>query len=234
MKATWVIFLATAALLLNLSLPGFVPNTWSAQGSTALTPNIIKYTPALKVKDLTGIPDTSFVEFSPGRRISVGALRKLEIKQQQMRAPKVSRLPAALRIKPSPAGGRRLHSASELPSILKLPDRETIILPSGRRATVAQIKFLQPFVEKQTGISFAALPKRPNLLGTAVKVNARSDWKAILQMPDSTILESPSGRRITVAEAKQYLVQHPNALPANKTPPGTLGAPQNSRKGGGR
>lgn len=234
MKATLSRFLVTAALLLGLCLPDFVPNAEAVQGKINPSSNIIRYSPALKMKNLDSVPDTAFVEFSPSRRISVAKLRRLELLQQKMRAPKISRLPAALRIKPSPTGGQRLHSASELPSILKLPDQETIVFPSGRRASVAQIKFLQPFVEKQTGISFAALPKRPNLLGTAVKVNARSDWKAILQMPDSTILESPNGRRITVSEAKQYLTKHPSALPTSKTIPNSLGAPQNSRKGGGR
>jgi hypothetical protein len=234
MKTVRFILLALVWLLFAMVLPALPLSASAAQGNVVQMNKIIPYKPQLKMSDLAGVPDSVQVELSPGRQISVAQLRRLEILQQKMQAPKISRLPAALRIKPSPTGGRRLYSVSELPSLLKLPDRETIVLPSGHRATVAQIKFLQPFVEKQTGISFNALPKRPNLQGTAVQINARSDWQAILQMPDSTILESPNGRRITVAEAKQYLIQHPNALPVDKTTPGTSIKQQNSRKGGGQ
>jgi hypothetical protein len=49
------------------------------------------------------------------------------------------------------------------------------------------------------------LPQRPDLSGAAIKVDANSDWKALLQRPDQTVLESPNGTRITVGELKKTL-----------------------------
>ncbi|MBF8258914.1 MAG: hypothetical protein HW377_1288 [Actinobacteria bacterium] len=87
-------------------------------------------------------------------------------------------------------------------------------LPSGRLATVGQIKLVQPLIEKKIGRSLSSIPKRASLSGPAVKVTAKSDWKEIIARPDGTVLESPDGTRITVGELKQAFG------PGGKAPPG--------------
>ena len=231
MKTIWVFFVSMTLLLLGHFPPSLVSHSRAAQNDVTSLSDIIQYNPSVKVRDLAGIPDKALVEFAPGKRISLGTLRKLEAKQQNMRAPKIDRLPSALRMKPA-ATGRRLFSGSELPTILKLPDQETIILPSGRRVTVGQIKFLWPFVEKQTGVSLTMMPKRSHLQGAATKVDDQSDWQTVLKMPDSSVLESPRGQRITVAEARQYLAQHPEALATAPAGSRLIVTPQNKQRGG--
>jgi hypothetical protein len=177
-------------------------------GSVIAEAGVVKYTPNMRMTDLAGRPDTDHVEFSGGRRVSVGDLRRLTATAQQMRAAAPgSRLPATLKIKPA-ATGTRINNASDLAAALKRSDNETVQFPSGRLATVGQVKLLQPLVEKQLGRKLTAAPLRPNLAGPAIKVSqstTKDEWKGILQKPDSTVIESPSGKRITVGELKQTL-----------------------------
>jgi len=138
----------------------------------------------------------------------LGDVRRLTATAQKMRsAAPGSRLPAALKMKPA-ATGIRVNNAADLAAALKRSDNETVQLPSGRLATVGQIKLVQPLVEKRLGRKLTAVPSRPNLAGPAIKISkstTKDEWKGIFQKPDSTVLESPNGTRITVGELKQAL-----------------------------
>jgi hypothetical protein len=39
----------------------------------------------------------------------------------------------------------------------------------------------------------------------ALPVDSRADWKSILQMPDTTLLQTPNGTRVTVGDIKRAL-----------------------------
>lgn len=166
---------------------------------------VLRFSPTLKPGTILARPDTDQVELSDGRRLRVGDVRRLTATAQRMRSATGNRLPAALKIAPA-ATGRRVANAADLAEALKRPDSETVVLPSGRRATVAQLRFVQPYVEKRLGRKLSAAgSQRPALTGPAVKVTAQSDFKDILQRPAGTVLESPDGTRITVGELKQAL-----------------------------
>jgi hypothetical protein len=178
-----------------------------AQGAAMKAPaasiaNVVKFDPGLQSGAILARPDTDFVEMPDGRRIKVGDIRRLSGHAQRMQAA-AGQHSAALRVKPA-ATGTPVNNAADLAAALKRSSGETVTLPSGRRATVAQIKLVQPYVEKRTGRSLmAATSQRPSLSGPAVKVTAQSDVKSILQRPDSAVLEAPDGTRITVGELKQ-------------------------------
>jgi hypothetical protein len=185
-------------------------------GAALAEPGIVKYTPNMTVKSLAGQPDTDLVELKNGRRVSVGDLRRLDVAAQKMRAPKVDRMPAVLKIKPA-ATGIKINNAADLAAAFKLPDNATVKLPSGRLATVGQIKLVQPLVEKRIGHSLTMVVQRPNLSGPSIKITkgtTRAQWEDILKKPDNTVLESPNGKRITVGEAKQYLAKNFKAMPS--------------------
>ena len=165
--------------------------------------HIIRYTPALRLNTLAARPDTDVVEFADGRRMHLGQLRRLSAWGKKIRSTPQRQFPAALKAKPA-ATGRRVSNASELAGALKLPDSATVQFPSGRRATVGQIKFVMPEVEKRLGHRVAA-SRPPSRSGPAIEVTAKSDWKSILRKPDGTVLEAPDGQRITVGEVKDAL-----------------------------
>jgi hypothetical protein len=185
-------------------------------GAALAEPDIVKYTPNMTVNSLAGRSDTDLVELKNGRRVSVGDLRRLDTAAQKMRAPKIDRMPAVLKVKPA-ATGIKINNAADLAAALKLPDNATVQLPSGRFATVGQIKLVQPLVEKRIGHSLTMMVQRPNLSGPSIKITkgtTRAQWESILKRPDNTVLESPNGKRITVGEAKQYLAKNFKAMPS--------------------
>jgi hypothetical protein len=166
---------------------------------------MLKMSPGLQLKSLAAHPDSKLIELSDGKRVRLGDLRRVEQASRKLRNAVSGMPPAGLQFKPG-AGGTRVEDAAGLAAALKRPDSDTIILPSGRRVTVGQLRFVQPRVEMRLGRPLEATAKRPALSGQALKVDDKTDWSAILKKPDQTILESPSGKRITVGELKRAIV----------------------------
>lgn len=193
--APFLPLLALALLLTGSPLPGH---------AEPVRPGALKFTPKMPASALAPLSDADRVELPDGRQVRMGDVRRLKEAARKMRARKDAPLPAGLRAKPAPTG-TPLRNASDLAAALKRPDTDTVVLPSGRKVTVGMIRLLQPQVEKRTGRSIAAGPKRPNLSGSAVKVGAKTDWKDVLQRPNGTVLEAPDGTRITVGELKKSL-----------------------------
>lgn len=168
-------------------------------------PGIVKFSPKMPESALAGRPDTDLVELSDGRRIRLGDIRRLKAAAGKIRAAAPgSRLPKAFRAKPA-ATGTKLSRAADLAAALQRGDNETVVLPSGRRTTVGMVRLLQPEVEKRLGRPITAGARPADRSGSAVKVDAKTDWKTILRKPDGTVLEAPNGDRITVGELKQAL-----------------------------
>jgi hypothetical protein len=186
---------------------------------TQNTAQIVKFSRNVQPNFLQGKADTDLVELSPNRLIKVGEVRRLTTLAKKIQASKPgSHTPQVLKLKPA-AQGKLLKNASDLSEALKLPDSDTVQLPSGRTLTVGMLKLVREDVESKLGKSLTSLTLRPNLNGAALKVTAKSDWKDILQRPDTTILESTSGTRITVGELKQALAasgKSPSTIPARQ------------------
>lgn len=183
-----------------------------------LQPTIIKFNRNLPPNALQGKADTDLVELSNGKRMKVGDIRRITAiaNKNRITAPK-SLEPRAVKLRPAATGGIALRSRADLNTALQQrADSETVVLPSGRRTTVAMLKMVQPQVEERRKQLRPATMQRPNLSGPATRVTADSDWVAILKQPDSTILESARGKRITVGELKQSLassLKQPAAAP---------------------
>jgi hypothetical protein len=189
----------------------FAPTAFAGDTSPAAsTANVVPYRSNLTNAELNARAATDVVEFADGRRVRVGDLRKLAAVAKRMHAGSASGGTAAvLRAKPAAQGGTPVRNGAELAQSLDRPDSETLVLPSGRRLTVGQLKLLQPRIEKQLGRSLTSVPKRQLATsGTAVKVGANPDWKKIFAMPDATLLEAPNGARISVKELKADLATH--------------------------
>lgn len=187
-------------LFLLLCIAGCFPG-----GATAADGETLKMSPQLRLNSLAAHPDSKLIELSDGKTVRLGDLRRVEQASRKLRsAPAGGAPPAGLQFKPG-AGGIQIKDAAGLAEALKQPDSETVVLPSGRRVTVGQIRFVQQRVEMRLGRPLDALSKRPSLSGPALKVTDKSDWNTILKKPNQTVLESPSGKRITVGELKQAI-----------------------------
>jgi len=172
----------------------------------------LRFSPEMTSAAAAGRPDGEWVQL-PNQRLRVGDWRRLDAAAQRMRAPQRA-VPPGLRATPAPSG-TPVRDGTELRSALQLPATQTIQLPSGRRLTAEQLRVLQPQIEKRLGHrmtdSAAAQP------GTVIKVDARSDWSSVLQRPDTTVLESPSGKRTTVGAVKREMAKtNAGATPARR------------------
>ncbi|GEM_PF-3265261 len=171
-----------------------------------LQPTIIKFNRNMPPNALQGKPDTDLVELSNGKRMKVGDIRRLSaFSQKKVTTPRKALESRALKLKPAPTGGVALRSKTDLQAAMQRPDNDTVILPSGRRTTVAMLKLVQPKVEEQRKLLRPAGILRPNLSGPAVRIDANTDWYALLKQPDSTVLENAKGKRISLGELKQTL-----------------------------
>ena len=205
-NAKWCSLLISCVLLLSVTiLQAFSANTPSTGNLVMAAPGVVKLTPNLKAGQLAGRPDTDQIELSNGSRVRLGDIRRLKAVAAKIRAAKPgSKLPQAFRLKPA-ATGIHLATAQDLTAALKHDDKETVVLPSGKRTTVGMIRFLQPEIERRLGHPLAGSAGTRSLTGQVTKVNANSDWKSILQKPDGAVLEAPNGQKITVGELKQVL-----------------------------
>lgn len=216
-----------AALLLPLHSSGAGSGEpAAAQAPATATAAVVQYQQGVALSARAALPDSTLMAFPNGRKISLGRLREIDAAVRKARARPREALPQALRIKPA-ATGIAVNDADQLAAALERKDTDTLQLPDGRTLTVAMLKFLLPGIEQRTGRKLAA---RGDLGGKAVPVNAQSDLKAILQLPDSTVLEAPDGSRTTVGDIRKVLAaeahkrraagstgrQSPSTLPAGR------------------
>jgi hypothetical protein len=182
-----------------------------AQGGAPVSPGprVLKLTPGMSPEALRQRPDHDLVELSDGRRVRLGDVRRLTAAVRRMRAASGDGRPPALRTAPA-STGRRVTGAADLATALQGSDRDTLVLPSGRRVTVGQIRLVQPQIEKRLGRPLGAVATgRQEPTGPALEVGAKPDWKSLLERPDSTVLKAPDGTRVTVGEIKQALAAAP-------------------------
>ncbi len=197
--------LAVALFLLSIFCNAYPVVAQEAQSpiqNTAIQPNIIKFNSNFSLPALQHRPDTDLVELSGGKRIRLGQLRTLDKLSKKMKNTPDRHLMKDLQLKPAAIARVKITSAADLTAALKLQDNETIQLPSGDRYTVAQLRLAQTVVNKRLVLK----PKQRVLpRGTIVKVTSKTNWKEIMKGPDSTILQSPNGNQITVAELKKTM-----------------------------
>lgn len=197
----FAVFLFLLSLFSNV-LPVAAQKITPAHTSTASQPTIIKYTKNLTVQHLNTRPDSDLVELSNGTRVRLGEMRRLDSLSRQLKAIPDHHINPARTQKPAATARLTINSAPTLTAALKLKDTETIQMPSGKRYTVAQFKIALQAVEKRLFLQprLRSLPP-----GSLIKVDAKTDWKAVLSGPETTILQSPNGSRITVAELRKSL-----------------------------
>lgn len=101
----------------------------------------------------------------------------------------------------------QLKPGVNLKEIAKRPDNDVLQLPDGRKITVGDLKKLSVIQQKRTGQSLLDVKpaaQRPSREGPAIKVNSKAELNKLADKPDSTILESRTGKRITLGELRAH------------------------------
>ncbi len=169
--------------------------------------DMLKIQPGMSPATLAGRPSNELVMLPSGKTISIGKLQKFSAISKKLR--QVKNQPQRMGLKYQPAAtGIQVKNAMDLSAALQRPDSDTVQLPSGKLVTVELLHYLQPEVERRIGHNMASTSVKHELNGKPIKVQKTTEkeyWKEILLKPDSTVLETPDGQRITVGELKQFL-----------------------------
>lgn len=171
-------------------------------------------TPAgVRANDLRMLRDDQVLETPSGRHIQVGRFRQIQRAFEIARLRSAQPRPQAFRIlaptpRIAPVPLRPHETAAEL---LARPPDQVVRLPDGHTATVAQLRAIAPYVQQRYHVNVYGAPTaRLAPVGPATRITSLAQLKALPRnLPDSTILQSPSGARVTLGEVRQVLKARP-------------------------
>lgn len=171
----------------------------------ALTSEQFEVTKKTKLSEIRALPDNKPVRMTNGRVIPA---KNLKAFADMLKNAKTKGAVSRATEKFSTAQGAaqiQLAKGSNLHFLKTRNNSEVIQLPSGRKLTVGDFKKLDQVAVAMTGQSItsrqAAPPKGS---GTPIKIKSQKDFEALADKPDSTLLESPLGKKITLGELRAY------------------------------
>jgi hypothetical protein len=154
--------------------------------------------------DIALLRDDQMLETPSGKRISVKRYRALTAAFAKARLDTAHKRPAGFAFLAPPQGpGKPLLPHETAQHLLARPPTDVVQLPDGKTATIAQMRVEAPWVERHYHVAIAPAPV---LTGPATLVKTSSTLQSIPRnAPDSTILTSPNGTRITLGQLRSYL-----------------------------
>ena len=174
---------------------------------------IVRMPSGVRPSDLRVLRDDQVLETPSGRHIQVGRLRQIQQAFETARLRRAQPRPQGFAIlaptpKVAPVALRPHESVAE---ILARPAGEVVRLPDGHTATVAQLRALAPYAQQRYHLKGAGAPVgRRAPVGPAMRITSLAQLKALPpNLPDSTILETRSGTRVTLGEIRQVLKARP-------------------------
>jgi len=178
---------------------------------------VVRLAPGFHRADLALLRDDQMVETAQGRRIPVARLRlimeivaKEHARTGRRRAPQFEILPPTTAPCTPPGRGETLAH------LLARPASDSICTPSGRPVSVAQLRAMAPYVGKHPELR-ARLGLTVRASANAIRIASAADLRnkartTLRNAPDSTVLVSPKGTRITLGALRAFL--------RSKAPPG--------------
>jgi len=178
---------------------------------------IIRIAPGFRSADLSQLRDDQTIETPSGNRVAVRKMRFIQQAVAQARAKTAVRRPGLFKILPPTFAPCVKPSPGETAAqILARPPSDVICTPSGKGVSVAQLRLIAPTVQQRPQLrSLRVL----TVQGPAVQIASRQDLRTqfhtnLKNAPDSTVLVSPKGTRVTIGQLKALLKSHaPAALP---------------------
>lgn len=194
----------------TFALPANAETVLMHKGITALElkkAEVIKLPPGQSFGSLSStLTDDQIIEMPSGTRMKVGSIRALQVAFAKAKQRASVKAPAGFKILPAPAKpGVAIKPGETAAEILARPNSDVVTFPSGRTASVAQLKAMAPYIQKHYGVDLLhpGTSGRPNLNGKALLISSLEDLKKIPKdAPASTILETSKGTRITLGELR--------------------------------
>ena len=198
--------LAMLPLAAVLAAPIYVH---AQQNAAVISAKPIAVTPQMKLADIRALPAGTTVRLPNGHVMPAQHFAKLAdaitkiqqgsaaAKANPQRAFSRTTAPAQLQLKPG----------VNLREVAKRPDSDVLQLPNGQKLTVGDLKKVAAVEKARTGRSLLEAPSvaaLPSRAGPALRITSRDDFRKLDGKPDSTVLESSKGKRITLGELRAY------------------------------
>lgn len=173
--------------------------------TSSTTSDQFEVTKTTKMAQIRALPDNKLVHMKNGQVIPAKNLKAFADMLKSVKTK--GGVPRATEKFSSSQGAAQIQltKGSNLHFLQSRNNSEVIQLPSGRKLTVSDFKKLDQIAVAITGKSLtsrqAAPPKGS---GTPIKIKSKQDFATFGDKPDSAILESPSGKKITLGELRAY------------------------------
>lgn len=168
---------------------------------------VVRVTPGMRQDQIQNLRDDQTLETPSGHRMNVATFRRLQAvfasaksRSQQRRVTRLALLPR------STQEGTPRRSGESLTQLLARPDGAAVRLRSGQSVSVAQLRVIADYLQRHGRLRAMGAAQRPNLSGPATRIATLADLKTVPRdAPDSLVLESPKGTRITLGELRKVL-----------------------------
>ena len=182
---------------------------------------VVRVTRAMRADQIQNLRDDQTIETPSGHRMSVGTLRRLQAAFANARSRHQQRRGASLALqRPASSQGAPRRPGENLTQLLARPDSDVIRLRSGGSMSVAQLRIVAAYLQKHGRLRPEA-GARPNLSGPATRVASLAELKSLFASgPDSLVLESPKGTRITLGELRKVMGEQRRLRPKLIAPRG--------------
>lgn len=191
-------------LMLGLSYPALAAETVPP----ALSGNSLQITKQTSMNQIRALPDNAMIRTPNGRVMTAKRFKTLAdaIAEVRKAGPAGKPDPRFAFSRTQGAAQVQLKPGVDLKNIAKRPDSDVLQLPDGRKLTVGDLKKLSAIQQKRTGKSLLDMQSatRPSWEGPAIRVNSREELAKLGDKPDSTVLETRTGKRITLGELRAH------------------------------
>jgi len=176
---------------------------------------VVRIAPGFRAVDMSSLRDDQMIETPSGNRVAVRKMRLIQQAVIQARARTATLRPGPFIILPpifapctKPAPGET--SAQ----ILARPPSDIICTPSGNGVSVAQLRLIAPYAQQRRQMRVI---RPPALSGPVIQISSRQDMRVqfhtnLRNAPDSTVLVSPKGTRVTIGQLKALLKSHATTI----------------------
>jgi len=198
--------LAILPLAALLAVPVY---TQAQQNLPASTAKQIAVTPQTRLADVRALPPGTVVRLPNGHLMPAQHVAKLAdaISKIQQGGGAAKANPQLAFSRTTAPAQLQLKPGVNLREVAKRPDSDVLQLPNGQKLTVGDLKKVAAVEKARTGRSLLEAPSvaaLPSRAGPALRITSRDDFRKLDGKPDSTVLESSKGKRITLGELRAY------------------------------
>ncbi len=195
-------------VLLGVASPAFAADPAKPASGLSLSQNVVRLDTGVSLAKIRQLPPDTMLQTKGGRQVRADQFLKLTDALGSLKGKQAGTQRMDLKFsRPTAAATVQIKRGADLKAIAQMPPGTVLELQrrngSPVKLTVADLKRLAAFEQRRSGRNLlASRSTAPSRSGPAIPINSTSDLKLLKGKPDSTVLESPDHKRITLGELK--------------------------------